>query len=95
MRRRGLRGAIAASGGKGLNAARLGELTTVEDAQRWLRTIAQAVAEKRLTHNEGRTMTGAVREWIRAEDIRLRAVDLEELRGQLAELKRRGGLRSV
>ena len=33
-------------------------------------------------------MTAAVREWVKAESERLKIEDLEELRAQVAELKR-------
>jgi len=72
----------------GLPAEELGPLDTVEDAQRWLKRIAQAVGERRLTHSEGATMTRAVKAWIQSEDTRLRASDLQELQEQIAELKR-------
>lgn len=74
--------------GAGLPAEELGPLETVEDAQRWLRLIAQAVGERRLSHSEGTSMTRAVKAWIDTEDVRLRARDLRDLQDQLAELTR-------
>lgn len=74
--------------GDGLHPEELGALETVEDAQRWLKRIAQAVGQRQLTHSEGASMTRAVEAWIRSEDTRLRAVDLRELQNQIAELKR-------
>ena len=41
-----------------------------------------------VTHSEGQSMTAAVREWVKAESERLKIEDLEELRAQVAELKR-------
>jgi len=72
----------------GLPAEELGPLESVEDAQRWLRLIAQAVGERRITHSEGSSMTRAVKAWIQSEDTRLRATHLQELQEQIAELKR-------
>jgi len=86
--RRGGRATAKRFRGSGLPAEELGDLQTVEDAQRWLRLIAQAVGERRITHSEGSSMTGAVKAWIRSEDTRLRAADLQELQEQIAELKR-------
>ena len=74
--------------GGGLPSEHLGSLETIRDAQRWLRMIAEAVGERRLTYSEGQSMTAAVREWIKAEDARLRAEDLQELQAEVADLKR-------
>ena len=72
----------------GLSSDRLGPLETIHDAQRWLRLIAGAVGARQLTHSEGQSMTASVREWVKAESERLKVEDLEELRAQVAELKR-------
>lgn len=77
--------------GGGLSAERLGELRTLEDAQRWLQEIARAVGAREITHGEGQAMTAAVREWIKGEDARLRSEELAALQEQVAEL-RRGGM---
>ena len=91
MRTRGQKGGDATRrrfSGAGLSADRLGPLDTLRDAKRWLQLIAEAVGERQLSYSEGQSMTGAVREWIKAEDARLRAEDLHELQAQVADLKR-------
>jgi hypothetical protein len=93
MRARGRRGAQTTKlrySGAGLPRDRLGTLETIQDAQRWLRLIAEAVGARELSHSEGSAMTTAVRAWISSEDTRLRAEDLQELREQLAEIRRKG-----
>lgn len=93
MRERGRKGAQTTKArykGRGLHRDQLGCLESIEDAQRWLRMIAQAVGAREITHNEGAAMTSTVRAWLSAEDSRLRAEDLAELQGQIAELRRKG-----
>ena len=79
----------------GLPAERLGSLDCVEDALRWLEEIAKAVGARELSASEGQTMTGAVREWIKGEDVRLRARDLRDLQAQIRELKGKANMRVV
>lgn len=93
MRQRGQKGGDATRrkhSGAGLSAKHLGPLETIQDALRWLWLIAQAVGERELTHSEGAAMTSAVREWVRADGERLKVEDLQELREQVADLKRHG-----
>lgn len=73
--------------GSGLPSEELGDLDTVEDAQRWLRLTAQAVGERRLTHSEGASMVRAVEAWMKCEDVRLRAQDLRDVQAQIEQLK--------
>ena len=90
MRQRGKRGGDATRrrfSGAGLSADCLGTLKSISDAQRWLRLISQAVGQRQLTHSEGQAMTAGVREWLKAEDSRLRAEDLAELQAQVKRLK--------
>ena len=91
MRHRGQKGGAATKAryrGNGLPRDRLGPLETIQDAQRWLRMIAEAVGSREITHSEGQSMTTAVREWVRAEGERLKAEDLAALQEQVAELRR-------
>lgn len=79
----------------GLSSIELGELQTIEDAQRWFRLIAQAVGERKLTHSEGASMTRAVEAWSKSEDVRLRSQDLRELQMKVRELQGKRALERV
>ena len=52
-------GGIKAHNGKGLDHSNIGELETVRDAQRWLRTIAEGVVTGKLRPQEGSRTIGA------------------------------------
>ena len=69
---------------RGLHAEDLGPLDNIGDAQRWLVLIAGAVGSRIITSAEGNAMTRCASEWLKAEDIRLRAEDLTELRDRPA-----------
>lgn len=93
MRHRGQKGGTVTRqrySGAGLPRDRLGALKTVEDAQRWLRLIAEAVGARELSHSEGSGMVQSVKAWLSAEDLRLRGEDLSELRNQISEIRRQG-----
>ena len=79
----------------GLTPEELGPLKTVQDAQKWLRLIAEAVGGRAISHSEGTSMTSAVREWLKAEDTRLRAEELKELQEEVKALKRQRGMKAV
>lgn len=74
----------------GLHPDELGALTTIEDQMRWLRVVAQAIAERRLTHQEGAVISRLLSEWVKSEDVRLRAVDLRKLQRQVEQIRTRG-----
>ena len=79
----------------GLDSSDLGELETVQDAQRWLRLIAEGVVTGRLKPQEGTTGVRALETWLKAEQDRVAADDLAELRAQLQEVREslKGGRR--
>ena len=66
----------------------LGSLETVRDAQGWLEAIGEGVVTGRLKPQEATAGVRAVETWLKAESERLKIEDLEELRAQVAELKR-------
>lgn len=74
----------------GITPEDLGPLETPSDAQRWLRTIAQAVGSRHLTHAEGNAMSKAVSEWIKARDLDVREQRLTELERKLKRLQQGG-----
>ena len=94
MRARGMRGGGSTAKRflkPGLVRDDLGSLETVEtvrDAQRWLETIGEGVVTGRLKPQEATAGVRAVETWLKAESERLKIEDLEELRAQVAELKR-------
>lgn len=88
MQRRGLKGAIASRKAKGLDAEDLGHLETPRDAERWLRTLAQAVASGRLGPREGDVAARAVRTWLEAHRAGKMAEEVAELRAQVAALRK-------
>lgn len=71
----------------GLDPEELPPLETPQDAARRLDLIARAVGTGRLGHAEGRSMTSAVREWLRAFEAGDVAERMEELRAQLDAIK--------
>ncbi len=66
-------GGIKAHNGKGLDHSNIGELETVRDAQRWLRTIAEGVVTGKLRPQEGTTGVRAIEAWLKAEQDRVAA----------------------
>lgn len=87
MKLRAHQGGMKAHHGKGLDAEALGSLETVRDAQRWLRMIAEGVVTGKLKPQEGTTGVRALEAWLKAEQDRVAADDLTELREQLAEVR--------
>lgn len=71
----------------GLKPDELPDLESPQDAAKRLDLIAQAVGTGRLGHQEGRTMTGAVKEWLKAFEAGSLADRVEELQQQLAEAR--------
>lgn len=91
MRARGMRGGGSTAKRclkPGLVRDDLGSLETVRDAQRWLEAIGEGVVTGRLKPQEATARVRAVETWLKAESERLKIEDLEELRAQVAELKR-------
>jgi len=89
MRERGLRGGIATRNAwkrPGLSDAELGELTSLIDAQRWLRVIGSAVATGRLDRGDAQAATRAVEVWIRASDS-LTEGEIQALHDKLEAVK--------
>jgi polyhydroxyalkanoate synthesis regulator phasin len=89
MKRRALKGAVRSQLARGLAAGELGDLETHQDAERWLQLVGEEVATGRLGHQEGRTIVSAVREWVKAHTDGALAQELEKLRDQLEEVKKR------
>ena len=87
MRRRGLRGALASRSGKGLDTSDLPPLTSPQAAERWAETIARAVAERRLTHNEGRAIASLLREWRASHEAGAMSDRIAELSEKLEALE--------
>jgi hypothetical protein len=87
MKVRAYMGGMKAHHGKGLDPVALRALETVRDAQRWLRAIAEGVVTGKLKPQEGMTGVRALEAWLKAEQDRVAADDLAELRAQLAEVR--------
>lgn len=83
-------GAVTAENFKrdGVREHELGPLDTLEDAQRWLQILGGAVAAGRITAKDASTAVNAIRVWITAEGERLTAEVVDELRGEVAELRK-------
>ena len=71
----------------GLDPDALGDLGTVRDAQRWLRMIALGVTTGKLQPREGTTGVRAIEAWLKAEQDRVAADEVSELRAQLDEVR--------
>ncbi len=71
----------------GLDPSALGKLETVADAQRWLRAIAEGVVTGKLKPQEGTTGVRAIEAWLKAEQDRVAADDLADLRAQMDQLR--------
>jgi hypothetical protein len=73
---------------KGLASDELPALRSPQDAERWAEITARAVAEKRLSHADGRTIATLLREWGKSHSEGRVAQRVEELKKQVAELKK-------
>jgi hypothetical protein len=73
---------------QGLGDEELPPLGSPQAAELWLEVVGRAVASGRLGHHEGRTITGAVREWLKARDVGEHADRLEELEAKLRAFRR-------
>jgi hypothetical protein len=94
MRELGRRGAAATRrkwSAKGLASDELPPLRSPEAAERWAEIVGRAVAEKRLSHAEGRAIGSLVREFLKAHADGTMAKRLEALQTELDEVKKRGG----
>lgn len=60
----------------------------------WLEAVGRGVATGRLTHNQGRTIAGVVREWLRAREAGEVAERIEAMEEKVAALQR-GNLEAV
>jgi len=75
--------------------AELGELNSIEDAQRWLRTIAMWTAAGMLTGAAGNVCVRSVEVWVKANESKLTREVVESLRNRLHELEQKFGQRNV
>ncbi len=64
-------------------------LRAPEDAERWTEVVGRAVAERRLSASEGRTISSLLREFLAAHKAGAQARRLEELAEQIDALKKR------
>ncbi len=80
---------------KGLRHDELPPLRTPQDAEVWLETLGRAVAEGRLRNQDADAATRAVREWLKALEAGKVTEHVEELREQVAALKKRQGMKAV
>lgn len=78
-----------------LNDADLPPLNSPQAAETWLEKVgAMPVAIGRLTHIEGRTIAGLVREWLRAREAGVVAEWMEAMEEELCAVQR-GNLAAV
>ena len=82
-------------GAAGLDQHELPALRTPQDAETWLEVVGRAVAEGKLSHNQGRTVATTVREWLKAHEAGKVAERVEELREQVAALRERHRLKAL
>jgi hypothetical protein len=71
----------------GLDPSDLGDLESVQDAQRWLRRIGEGVVTGKLRAQEATAGVRAIETWLKAEQDRVASDELAELRAQLVELR--------
>ena len=76
-----------------LTSDELPPLRTPDDAERWTEVVGRAVAERRLTASEGRTVASLLREFLAAHKAGAQAKELTKLRQQVDALRKRHGLR--
>ena len=95
MRRRGLRGAIASQGGRGLDASDLPPLKSPQAAERWAEAVGRAVASGRLTHAQCRAVAALLREWRASYEAGEVEDRYRELRAQVDLLMGRKALLKV
>lgn len=74
---------------RGLSESELPPLNSPEIAEIWLERIARAVATGRLGHNEARSATAAIQQWLKAHEAGRMADRLDALREQLESIRRR------
>lgn len=74
---------------KALDPGELGTLDTPEDAARWTRIIAEAVATGRLSTGAANAATRAVSQWLSARDLHVRETRLGRLEAEVERI--RGG----
>ena len=72
---------------RGLSLEQLGELETIDDAKRWLALIGQHVLSGGLNRQDGDVGIRAVRAWLEAHGSSIASEALEELRGQVKDLR--------
>lgn len=65
----------------------LGDLETVEDAQRWLRLAFVWSAAEKITGSRSLGMVGAIREWLKCYEAGLTRDRIRSLERELAHLK--------
>lgn len=83
-------GYASGTGQEGLDPEELPELETFQDAKLWLEAIGRATATGRLKDRSAQAAIRAVEAWLKAEDDRLEAEQLNNLMSALAEWKKTG-----
>ncbi len=78
----------------GIEAAELGDLACLDDAQRWLRIIAGGVVSGRLDRGDASASIRAIEVWIRAQDS-LTEAEVARLADKLDALGKQPKLRQI
>ena len=71
----------------GLAPDDLPPLRSPQDAERWAEVVGRAVAERRLTHSEGRAVASLIREFLKAHSDGKVTRRIEELGEAVAKLR--------
>lgn len=88
-------GYASGTGQEGLDPEELPELETFEDAKMWLEAIGRATATGRLKDRSAQAAIRAVEAWLKAEDDRLEAEQLNRLMDAISEAKETGDMAPV
>lgn len=93
-RKRGGQATKRRYGATGLRDEELPPLESPQAAERWLEIVGRAVGTGRLAYQDGKAVVMAVKEFLRAHERGAMEEELQELREQVAEL-RRGSIREA
>ncbi len=87
---------MVSQSGKGLTPNELPALCSPEAAERWAEIVGRAVAERRLTHSEGRAVASLIREFLKAHSDGKVTRKIEDLGEAVARLRtdRAGGAKA-
>lgn len=79
----------------GLKEEDLPPLDSPQAAERWCEIVARAVATRRLSHNEGKTIARLIREFIRSHDAGSVTKRLDRLMDALSDWQKTGDPKPV